>query len=94
MLPIGDEQVEYCEAIEKRLAALGIRCEIDKRNETIGYKLRNAQLEKLPYMIVVGAKEVESYTIAVRSRKDGEKGAMSVDQFISELLLEIAEKRR
>ena len=94
MLPIGDEQIEYCEEIEKRLVALGVRCEVDRRNETIGYKLRNAQLEKLPYMIVVGAKEVESNTVAVRSRKDGEKGAMSVDQFISELLLEIAEKRR
>ena len=94
MLPIGDEQVEYCETIANRLTALGIRCEVDKRNETIGYKLRNAQLEKLPYMIVVGAKEVESNTVAVRSRKEGEKGAMSVDQFISELLLEIAEKRR
>ncbi len=94
MLPIGDEQVEYCENIANRLTALGIRCEVDKRNETIGYKLRNAQLEKLPYMIVVGAKEVDSNTVAVRSRKEGEKGAMSVDQFISELLLEIAEKRR
>ena len=49
MLPIGDEQVDYCEAIANRLIALGIRCEVDKRNETIGYKLRNAQLEKLPY---------------------------------------------
>ena len=94
MLPIGDEQVAYCEEIEKKLIALGVRCEVDRRNETIGYKLRNAQLEKLPYMIVVGAKEVESNTVAVRSRKDGEKGAMSVDQFISELILEIAEKRR
>ena len=94
MLPIGDEQVTYCEEIEKKLTALGVRCEVDKRNETIGYKLRNAQLEKLPYMIVVGAKEVESNTVAVRSRKEGEKGAMSVDQFIGELLLEIAEKRR
>ena len=94
MLPIGDEQVEYCENIAKRLTNLGVRCEVDKRNETIGYKLRNAQLEKLPYMIVVGAKEVESNTVAVRSRKEGEKGNMSIDQFISELLLEIAEKRR
>ena len=94
MLPIGDEQIEYCENIANRLTSLGIRCEVDKRNETIGYKLRNAQLEKLPYMIVVGAKEVEGNTVAVRSRKEGEKGAMSVDQFISELLLEIAEKRK
>ena len=94
MLPIGDEQVAYCEEIERKLTALGVRCEVDKRNETIGYKLRNAQLEKLPYMIVVGAKEVESNTVAVRSRKEGEKGAMAVDEFIKELLLEIAEKRR
>ena len=94
MLPIGDEQVAYCEDIANKLIALGVRCEVDKRNETIGYKLRNAQLEKLPYMVVVGAKEVESNTVAVRSRKEGEKGAMSVDQFIGELLLEIAEKRR
>ena len=93
-LPIGDEQVEYCDNIANKLTALGVRCEVDRRNETIGYKLRNAQLEKLPYMIVVGAKEVESNTLAVRSRKDGEKGAMTPDQFISELLLEIAEKRR
>ena len=94
MLPIGDEQVAYCEEIERKLTNLGVRCEVDKRNETIGYKLRNAQLEKLPYMLVVGAKEIESNTVAVRSRKDGEKGAMPVDQFINELILEIAEKRR
>ena len=94
MLPIGDEQVGYCDDIARKLTNLGVRVEVDRRNETIGYKLRNAQLEKVPYMIVVGAKEVESNTLAVRSRKDGEKGAMSVDQFIAELLLEIAEKRR
>ena len=94
LLPIGDEQVAYCDEIEKKLISLGVRCEVDRRNETIGYKLRNAQLEKLPYMVVVGAKEVESNTVAVRSRKEGEKGAMPIDQFISELLLEIAEKRR
>ena len=93
-LPIGDEQIAYCEEIERKLAAFGVRCEIDRRNETIGYKLRQAQLEKVPNMVVVGAKEVESNTVAVRSRKDGEKGAMPIDQFISELLTEIAEKRR
>ncbi len=94
MLPIGDDQVEYCNDIAKKLVGLGVRVEVDSRNETIGYKLRNAQLEKVPYMIVVGAKEVESNTVAVRSRRDGEKGAMAVDTFISELLSEIAEKRR
>ncbi len=94
MLPIGDEQISYCDEIADKLTGLGVRVEVDRRNETIGYKLRNAQLEKLPYMIVVGAKEVESNTVAVRSRKDGEKGAMSVDTFTAELLSEIAEKRR
>ncbi len=94
LLPIGDEQIAYCEDIANKLTALGVRCEVDKRNETIGYKLRNAQLEKLPYMLVVGAKETESGTVAVRSRKEGEKGAMSVDEFIKERLVEIAEKRR
>ena len=94
MLPIGDEQVAYCDDIARKLTNLGVRVEVDRRNETIGYKLRNAQLEKLPYMIVVGAKEVEANTVAVRSRKDGEKGAMSIDAFIAELMTEIAEKRR
>ena len=94
MLPIGDEQVAYCDEIARKLTNLGVRVEVDRRNETIGYKLRNAQLEKLPYMIVVGAKEVESNTVSVRSRKDGEKGAMTIDEFINELLNEIAEKRR
>ncbi len=94
MLPIGDEQVAYCDDIARKLTNLGVRVEVDRRNETIGYKLRNAQLEKLPYMVVVGAKEVESNTVAVRSRKEGEKGAMSVDTFIGELMSEIAEKRR
>lgn len=94
MLPIGDEQVAYCDEIAKKLSSLGVRVEVDRRNETIGYKLRNAQLEKLPYMLVVGAKEVEGGTVAVRSRREGDKGAMSVDAFISELLAEIAEKRR
>lgn len=94
MLPIGDEQVAYCDEIARKLGSLGVRVEVDRRNETIGYKLRNAQLEKVPYMLVVGAKEVESATVAVRSRKDGERGAMSIDAFIGELMQEIAEKRR
>ncbi len=94
LLPIGDEQVEYCEEIASKLTNFGVRVEVDKRNETIGYKLRNAQLEKVPYMLVVGAKEIETGTVAVRSRKEGEKGAMVVDEFIKELMLEIAEKRK
>ena len=94
MLPIGDAQVEYCNDIAKKLINLGVRVEVDSRNETIGYKLRNAQLEKVPYMLVVGAKEVEANTVAVRSRREGEKGEMSIDAFIGEIMTEIAEKRR
>ncbi len=94
MLPIGDEQISYCEDIANKLIALGVRCEIDRRNETIGYKIRGAQQEKVPYMLVVGAKEVESSTVAVRSRKNGDMGAVSPEQFISDLMTEIAEKRR
>ncbi len=92
-LPIGDDQIAYCEKIERKLTNMGVRCEIDRRNETIGYKLRQAQLEKVPNMAVVGAKEVEAGTVAFRSRRDGDRGAISVDEFIKELLLEIAEKR-
>ena len=68
--------------------------EIDKSNNTVGYKIRAAQQEKVPYMLVVGGKEIEQNAVAVRSRKDGEKGVMPVDQFISEIMMEIAEKRR
>ncbi len=94
LLPIGDEQVEYCDNIAKKLIDLGVRVDVDRRNETIGYKIRGAQQEKVPYMLVVGAKEVEQGQVAVRSRKDGDLGAVSVSEFISKLLLEIAEKRR
>ncbi len=93
-LPMGDGEVAYCEQIAEKMMTLGIRAEIDKSNNTIGYKIRAAQQEKVPYMLVVGAKEIENGTVAVRSRKDGDKGALPADQFISELLSEIAEKRR
>ena len=71
-----------------------MRVEVDDRNETIGKKIRNAQLEKLPYMLVIGENEMNDKTVAVRSRKEGDKGVLSVDAFLSELLAEIAEKRR
>ncbi len=93
-LPMGDGEVAYCEEIAAQMMNYGIRAEIDKSNNTIGYKIRNAQQEKIPYMLVVGAKEIADGTVAVRSRKDGDKGALPVDQFINELLAEIAEKRR
>ncbi len=81
-LPIGDEQVEYCRAIARRMEALGMRVSVDERNEKIGYKIRAAQLEKVPYMLVIGEKEMAENTVAVRSRKKGDMGAMGVDEFI------------
>ena len=94
MLPMGDAQVEYCDELSRKLTALGIRNEVDRRNETIGYKIRNAQQEKVPYMLVVGGKELEAGTVAVRSRKDGDIGTMTADEFILKIAKEIADKVR
>ena len=93
-LPMGDGEVEYCQKLADQMTALGMRVEIDKSNNTIGYKIRAAQQEKVPYMLIVGAKEVAEGTVSVRSRKDGEKGAMSQGDFLSMIAEEIAEKRR
>ena len=94
ILPIGDEHIDYAYEVKKSLSAAGVRVEVDDRNETIGKKIRNAQLEKLPYMLVIGDNEMQAGTVAVRSRKDGDKGVMSVCDFITEITAEIAEKRR
>ena len=93
-LPMGDGEVEYCQKLADRMTALGMRVEIDKSNNTIGYKIRAAQQEKVPYMLIVGAKEVAEGAVSVRSRKEGEKGAMSSADFLSMIADEIAEKRR
>ena len=94
VLPIGDEHIDYAYEVKKALEAKGVRVEVDDRNETIGKKIRNAQLEKLPYMLVIGENEMNDKTVAVRSRKDGDKGVLSIDAFLTELLAEIEEKRR
>ena len=94
MLPMGDAQIAYCDDLSRRLTALGIRNEVDRRNETIGYKIRNAQQEKVPYMLVVGGKELEAGTVAVRSRKEGDIGTMTADEFILKIAKEIADKVR
>lgn len=85
LLPIADRHLDYLNAIKDRLEKRGIRCEIDDRSEKIGFKIRSAQLEKIPYMLVAGDKDIENSTVSVRSRKDGEQGACSVDEFIQKL---------
>ena len=82
-LPIGDEQIEYCRDLANRMTALGLRVTVDERNEKIGYKIRAAQLEKVPYMLIIGDKEMTENTVAVRSRKKGDLGAMPADEFIA-----------
>ncbi len=94
LLPMGDEQVAYCDAFAQRCANAGMRVSVDKSNNTIGYKIRSAQQEKVPYMLIVGAKEVENNTLAVRSRKYADLGSMSGDEFFAKAQKEIAEKSK
>ncbi len=94
ILPIGFDQHEYAEALNEKLSACGIRTFLDERNEKIGYKIRSAQLEKIPYMLVIGDKEKNDGTVAVRSRKDGDLGVMSIDEFLGKALVEINTKAR
>ena len=72
----------------------GIRVELDDRNEKIGYKIREAQLEKIPYMVIVGEKEQAENAVSVRSRKDGDRGAMALDDFLAVLREEIRTRQR
>ncbi|MBQ7500737.1 MAG: threonine--tRNA ligase [Clostridia bacterium] len=93
VLPIGANQHEYAEKVTAKLEDAGIRVECDERNEKIGYKIRQAQLAKTPYMLVIGEKEVNDNAVAVRSRKDGDKGAVPVDQFLADILEEVRSKK-
>lgn len=92
LLPIADRHCDYLKAVENKLEERGIRCEIDDRSEKIGFKIRSAQMEKIPYMLVAGDKDIENGTVSVRSRKDGEQGAMSVEEFAEMIEKEIKTK--
>ena len=93
LIPITDRNLEYVKGIKDKLEQKGIRCEIDDRSEKMGYKIREAQLEKVPYMIIAGDRDMENGVISVRARKDGEDlGAMSADEFINKAVKEIEEK--
>ena len=89
VMPISDSQKEYAKKVYEKLFDQDIRVELDDRNEKIGYKIREAQLQKVPYMLIIGDKEVEAKTVGVRSRKDGDIGAMSQDEFIKKIKNEI-----
>lgn len=94
LLPIADRHIDYVRQLQEKLEKAGIRCELDDRSEKIGFKIRSAQLEKIPYMLVVGDKDIEAGTVAVRSRKSGDEGASTIDEFIERIQKEVAEKAK
>ena len=89
ILPISDKHKEYSEKLKEQFDKLNLRVELDEREEKIGYKIREAQLQKIPYMLIIGDKEIEANAVGVRSRKDGDIGAMSVEDFINKIEEEI-----
>ena len=88
LLPIADRHIPYLEEVKEKLEAQGFRCEIDARSEKIGYKIREAQMQKTPYMLVVGDRDVENRTVAVRQYKGGDLGAMTVEAFLEKAVPE------
>ena len=94
VLPISDKHLEYGQKVLDTLNAAGIRAEIDTRAEKIGYKIREAQMQKIPYMLVVGAKEEEENLVSVRSRFAGDEGQKSLDEFVASVTEEIATRAR
>ena len=94
LLPIADRHIEKIQQVRKALEANGIRCEVDDRSEKTGYKIREAQLEKVPYMLLLGDKDIENGTVSIRSRKKGDLGACALADFIKSITEEIAAKTR
>ena len=92
VMPITDRTADYAREVADKLAAMGVRVETDLRNEKIGYKIREAQLKKLPYMLVIGDREAENGQVAVRTRSGEDLGAMSLDDFAAKILKEIKER--
>ena len=92
IVPISENQIDYAHSVCEKLVELGIRASVDDRNEKMGYRIREAQLQKIPYMLVLGEKEKEAGIVAVRNRKKGDLGTMSFDDFSAKLQKEIAEK--
>ncbi|MCI5976352.1 MAG: threonine--tRNA ligase [Firmicutes bacterium] len=94
VLPITDRAHDYAESLVKKLSDAGIRAESDLRSEKLGYKIREAQMQKIPYMLVVGDRDMEDGTVSVRTRKGNDLGAMTPDAFLGKCLTEIATKTK
>jgi threonyl-tRNA synthetase len=85
VLPIADRQNEYAREVHRKLIAAGMRAEIDERSDKVNFKIREAQLQKIPYMLVVGDREAQAGQVSVRNRKHGDQGAVALDDFIARL---------
>ena len=92
ILPIADKHIEYCKKIQVDLLRKGIRADIDERNEKIGYKIREAQISKTPYMLVIGDKEVEEEKVAIRRRGQGDIGTLPIQEFIDRIVKEVEDR--
>ena len=92
MLPISDKSLEAAEEVTTRLAEAGVRVSLDSTSDKVGAKIRNARMERIPYMLVLGAKEVEEGTVSVRHRDREDLGTMPLDRFIAEITAEIRER--
>jgi len=93
LLPVSDQYLDYALQVKSSLSQAGIRVEIDSRNEKLGYKIREAQLEKVPYMLILGENEQSNGTVAVRKRGEGDIGTMKMEPFIGQIAIEIREKK-
>jgi threonyl-tRNA synthetase len=93
VLPIADRHIEYSRHVLAALQRAGLRAELDERQEKIGYKIREAQLQKIPYMLVAGDREAAEGTVSVRSRVGGDQGSRLIEEFINQALAEIEHKK-
>ncbi|HND95903.1 MAG TPA: His/Gly/Thr/Pro-type tRNA ligase C-terminal domain-containing protein, partial [Chitinophagaceae bacterium] len=93
VLPISDKFVDYAKAVSDKLKNADIRAEVDDRNEKIGKKIRDTEMMKVPYMLVVGEKEMNENKVAVRRQGKGDIGLKSIDEFMNEAVAEIKERR-
>ncbi len=93
VLPIADRHHEFAEQVYRKLRSVNIRTDFDRRNEKVGFKIREAEMQKIHYMLIIGDKEVENQQISVRHRGEGDKGAMSLDAFVELILKEIEQKK-
>ena len=92
IIPVTDKNLEYAKSVAAAMSESDIRVEVEEANETLGYKIRKAQMEKVPYMIIVGDQEMKGHTISVRSRKNGDQGTQSLRMFVANLIREIKER--